>query len=65
LVALNPKFANQILRQLNLIYLQHATLKKFENEAELLFSKNNFNNKQIRTLEKLRDTQFPKLRAVK
>jgi type I restriction enzyme S subunit len=38
-----------------------ATLKKFENEAELLFSKTNFNNKQIRTLEKLRDTLLPKL----
>jgi type I restriction enzyme S subunit len=36
-------------------------LNKFETEAELIFAKLNSNNKQIQTLEKLRNNLLPKL----
>ena len=39
----------------------HEYLNRFEAEAELIFSKINSNDKQIQTLEKLRDNLLPKL----
>jgi type I restriction enzyme S subunit len=47
--------------QISVLYPEESVLEAFHSEIELLFDKIFFNQSQIRTLEKLRDTLLPKL----
>ncbi len=50
-----------MIRKIRIPIPDTETMKKFQEKTEILFSKIRSNQKQIRTLEKLRDTLLPKL----
>ncbi|MDI3486918.1 MAG: type restriction enzyme subunit [Methanolobus sp.] len=50
-----------MIKEMKIIIPDNEKMSDFQDESEFLFSKIRLNQKQIRTLEKLRDTLLPKL----
>ncbi len=51
----------EVLNNMSIEIPSDAFLQKFEETIEPMYLKMKFNKKQLRTLEKLRDTLLPKL----